>query len=72
MFKRKGIRMSTLEIEAAALDIAGVRAAAVLPPADEHDLALFVEAERARSWNPTRPRSWPPGWSRPRCPPSAG
>ena len=32
MFKRKGIRMSTLEIEAAAMDIPGVRAAAALPP----------------------------------------
>ncbi|MEV4114459.1 AMP-binding protein [Nonomuraea sp. NPDC049695] len=44
MFKRKGIRMSTVEIEAAALDIAGVRAAAALPPEGEHDLAIFVEA----------------------------
>ncbi|MET8145405.1 AMP-binding protein [Sphaerisporangium sp. NPDC005288] len=44
MFKRKGIRMSTVEIEAAALDIAGVRAAAALPPDGEHDLAIFVEA----------------------------
>ena len=45
MFKRKGIRMSTLEIEAAAMDIAGVRAAAALPPGPDHDLALFVEAD---------------------------
>ncbi|WP_290864847.1 AMP-binding protein [Hamadaea sp.] len=44
MFKRKGIRMSTLEIEAAALDIAGVRAAAVLPPTAERDLVIFVES----------------------------
>lgn len=47
MFKRKGIRMSTLEIEAAAMDIPGVRAAAVLPPSDRHDLALFVESDLA-------------------------
>jgi amino acid adenylation domain-containing protein len=45
MFKRKGIRMSTLEIEAAAMDIPGVRAAAALPPSQDHDLALFVEAD---------------------------
>ncbi|MGW1077324.1 AMP-binding protein [Streptomyces sp. NPDC002537] len=47
LFKRKGIRMSTLEIEAAAMDIPGVRAAAVLPPSDRHDLALFVESDLA-------------------------
>ncbi|SER47389.1 amino acid adenylation domain-containing protein [Streptomyces sp. yr375] len=45
MFKRKGIRMSTIEIEAAATDIPGVRAAAVLPPADGRDLTLFAETE---------------------------
>ncbi|MFF2184742.1 AMP-binding protein [Streptomyces sp. NPDC058155] len=45
MFKRRGTRMSTVEIEAAAMDIAGVRAAAALPPAGGHDLALFVESE---------------------------
>ncbi|MBB6170288.1 acyl-CoA synthetase (AMP-forming)/AMP-acid ligase II [Nocardiopsis mwathae] len=45
MFKRKGIRMSTLEIEAAAMDIPGVRSAAVLPPTGGHDLAVFVEGE---------------------------
>ncbi|WP_443048889.1 AMP-binding protein [Streptomyces sp. NBC_00328] len=45
MFKRKGIRMSTLEIEAAALDVPGVRAAAAVPPGDTHDLALFVEGD---------------------------
>jgi acyl-CoA synthetase (AMP-forming)/AMP-acid ligase II len=45
MFKRKGIRMSTLEIEAAAMDIAGVRAAAAVPPAGGRDLALYVESE---------------------------
>ncbi|MFC3999730.1 AMP-binding protein [Nocardiopsis sediminis] len=47
MFKRKGTRMSTVEIEAAALDIPGVRAAAVVPPGPGHDLALFVESERS-------------------------
>ncbi|CAM3656165.1 AMP-binding protein [Nocardiopsis gilva] len=45
MFKRKGIRMSTLEIEAAAMDIPGVRSAAVLPPTGKYDLAVFVEGE---------------------------
>lgn len=45
MFKRKGIRMSTLEIEAAAVDIPGVRTAAVVPPAGTRDLAIFVEAD---------------------------
>ncbi|MFI7003377.1 AMP-binding protein [Nocardia sp. NPDC050175] len=43
MFKRKGIRMSTIEIEAAAMDIRGVMAATAVPPSDSHDLALFVE-----------------------------
>ncbi|MGI5472195.1 AMP-binding protein [Streptomyces sp. CA-132043] len=45
MFKRKGFRMSTVEIEAAAMDIPGVHAAAVLPPGDRHDLALFVQSD---------------------------
>lgn len=45
MFKRKGIRMSTLEIEAAAMDVPGVRAAAALPPTDARDLALCVESD---------------------------
>ncbi|MFP3989454.1 AMP-binding protein [Streptomyces sp. E11-3] len=47
MFKRKGFRMSTLEIEGAAMDIPGVRAAAALPPSGRHDLALFVESDLA-------------------------
>jgi amino acid adenylation domain-containing protein len=45
LFKRKGARMSTLEIEAAAMDIPGVRDAAVLAPTDGHDLAVFVVAD---------------------------
>ncbi|MFE7135739.1 AMP-binding protein [Streptomyces sp. NPDC057638] len=45
MFKRKGIRMSTVEIEAAAMDVPGVRAAAVVPPSDGSDLALVIEAD---------------------------
>ncbi|WP_341720716.1 AMP-binding protein [Micromonospora sp. FIMYZ51] len=45
MFKRKGIRMSTTEIEAAALDVPGVRAAAAVPPGPGRDLALCVESE---------------------------
>ncbi|MEU0566015.1 hypothetical protein ABZ297_11560 [Nonomuraea sp. NPDC005983] len=47
MFKRKGTRMSTIEIEAAAMDIPGIRAAAVLPPGDGHDLAILVEGDLA-------------------------
>lgn len=45
MFKRKDIRMSTLEIEAAAMDIPGVRAASALPPTGNRDLALCVESD---------------------------
>jgi len=47
MFKRKGHRMSAVEIEAAAMDVPGVRAAAVLPPTDRYDLTLFVESDLA-------------------------
>ncbi|GAB3465888.1 AMP-binding protein [Streptomonospora sediminis] len=47
MFKRKGTRMSTVEIEAAALDVPGVRAAAALPPTGGRDLTLVVEADPA-------------------------
>jgi len=47
MFKRKGIRMSTLEIEAAAMDIPGVRAAGAIPPSETRDLAICVETELA-------------------------
>ncbi|WP_307835334.1 class I adenylate-forming enzyme family protein [Streptomyces adelaidensis] len=42
IFKRRGVRMSTLEIEAAAESVAGVREAVVLVPHEERDLALFV------------------------------
>ncbi|MDT0319784.1 AMP-binding protein [Streptomyces millisiae] len=47
MFKRRGIRMSTLEIEAAAMDIPGVRAAGAIPPVEGRDLALCVETDLA-------------------------
>lgn len=47
MFKRKGIRMSTVEIEAAAMDIPGVRAAGAVPPSGDRDLAICVEGELA-------------------------
>jgi acyl-CoA synthetase (AMP-forming)/AMP-acid ligase II len=46
MFKRKGVRMSTVEIEAAAMDVPGVCGAAVVPPMDGLDLAIVVEGER--------------------------
>ncbi|MEU7040241.1 AMP-binding protein [Streptomyces varsoviensis] len=42
MFKRRGVRMSALEIEAAALDIPGVSGAAVLPPGEGRELTLFA------------------------------
>ncbi|MFI5783826.1 AMP-binding protein [Nocardia sp. NPDC051570] len=45
MFKRKGVRMSTIEIEAAAMDIPQVRAAAAVPPGEDRDLTIFVEGE---------------------------
>lgn len=44
MFKHNGTRMSTLEIEAAAMDIDGVRAAVVMPPADGGELVICVAA----------------------------
>ncbi len=42
MFKRKGVRISVLEIEAAAMDIEGVTAAAAVPPAGGRDLGVVV------------------------------
>jgi acyl-coenzyme A synthetase/AMP-(fatty) acid ligase len=47
MFKHKGIRMSTIEIEAAAMDIPGVRAAAALPPNGGRGLALCAQTHLA-------------------------
>ncbi|MEU3369221.1 class I adenylate-forming enzyme family protein [Streptomyces sp. NPDC006711] len=44
-FKRRGVRMGTPEIEAAALDVPGVRAAAALPPRDGLDLRLVVTGD---------------------------
>jgi amino acid adenylation domain-containing protein len=44
MFKRSGLRVSAVEIETAACDVTGVRAAAVLPPAGTRDAVLFVVA----------------------------
>ncbi|MFI6469152.1 class I adenylate-forming enzyme family protein [Streptomyces sp. NPDC050516] len=45
LFKRKGVRMGTLEIETAALDIKGVTAAAALAPAEGRDLTLYAVTE---------------------------
>ena len=45
MFKHRGARVSTLEIEAAALDIPGVRGAVVVPPADGEELAICVATD---------------------------
>jgi acyl-CoA synthetase (AMP-forming)/AMP-acid ligase II len=45
MFKHKGVRMSTIEIEAAAMDIAGVRGAVAVPPVDGGALEICVATE---------------------------
>ncbi|MCD9140486.1 AMP-binding protein [Streptomyces albireticuli] len=45
MFKRHGVRMSTVEIEAAAMDVPGVRAAAALVPSAGRDLTLCVAGD---------------------------
>jgi len=45
MFKHKGARVSTIEIEAAALDIPGVRGAVVVPPSAGGALAICVATE---------------------------
>jgi acyl-CoA synthetase (AMP-forming)/AMP-acid ligase II len=46
MFKHKGVRMSSIEIEAAAMDIAGVRGAVAVPPGDTGGtLEIFVATE---------------------------
>ena len=47
MFKHKGTRVSTLEIEAAAMDIPGIRGAVVTPPADGGELEICVATELA-------------------------
>ncbi|MFI2378455.1 class I adenylate-forming enzyme family protein [Streptomyces sp. NPDC018964] len=46
LFKRRGSRMSSVEIEAAVLDIDGVREAALLVPDGDRDMVLFVVGER--------------------------
>jgi amino acid adenylation domain-containing protein len=48
LFKRHGVRMSALEIEAAAVDVPRVRAAGLLPPTGEGglaDMVLFVAGD---------------------------
>ncbi|GLF95633.1 class I adenylate-forming enzyme family protein [Streptomyces yaizuensis] len=45
LFKRRGSRMSSVEIEAATLDIDGVREAALLVPEEERDMVLFVTGD---------------------------
>ncbi|GAA5078428.1 class I adenylate-forming enzyme family protein [Streptomyces similanensis] len=44
-YKQRGFRVSTVEVEAAALDIPGVHLAAVLPPTDERGAVLAVSAD---------------------------
>ncbi|MDB1089337.1 AMP-binding protein [Streptomyces sp. ACA25] len=46
-FKRRGVRTSAIEIETAAAGVAGVRAAAALPPEGEYDLELAVVTDRS-------------------------
>lgn len=71
MFKRKGIRMSTVEIEAAALDVPGVRAAAafLLPAAPIWRSWWRVSPASNRTWSYG---SWLPVWSPRRCRRCAG
>jgi acyl-CoA synthetase (AMP-forming)/AMP-acid ligase II len=45
MFKHRGARVSTLEIEAAAMDIPGVRGAVVVPPSAGGELTICVATE---------------------------
>lgn len=45
LFKRNGVRMSTIEIEAAAMDVPGIRAACVLLPTDTRDLVICVSGD---------------------------
>ncbi|WP_323375480.1 class I adenylate-forming enzyme family protein [Streptomyces alkaliterrae] len=45
-FKRRGVRASLIEVEAAAARVPGVRAVAVLPPEDDRDLTLFFTGDR--------------------------
>lgn len=47
MFKHKGVRMSTIEIEAAAVDIPGVRGAVAVPPEDGGELTICVATDLA-------------------------
>jgi acyl-CoA synthetase (AMP-forming)/AMP-acid ligase II len=49
MFKHKGVRMSTIEIEAAAMDISGVRGAVAVPPEDGGKLTICVATDLAPS-----------------------
>jgi acyl-CoA synthetase (AMP-forming)/AMP-acid ligase II len=47
MFKHKGVRMSSIEIEAAAMDISGVRGAVAVPPEDGGELTICVATDLA-------------------------
>jgi acyl-CoA synthetase (AMP-forming)/AMP-acid ligase II len=47
MFKHKSVRMSTIEIEAAATDIPGVHGAVVVPPENGGELTICVATELA-------------------------
>jgi amino acid adenylation domain-containing protein len=50
IFKRNGFRVSTLEIEAAALDIPGVRQAVALAPGAGRDLTVAVVGEVSEAY----------------------
>ncbi|MFJ1590556.1 class I adenylate-forming enzyme family protein [Kitasatospora albolonga] len=45
-FKRRGVRASLIEVEAAAARVPGVGTVAVLPPEGDSDLTLFVTGDR--------------------------
>lgn len=45
LYKQHGVRMSAVEVEAAATDIAGVTGAALLPPTVDRGAVLFVMGE---------------------------
>ena len=46
LYKSRGVRTSAVEVEAAAVDVTGVRQASVLPPRDGRGAVLFVVGDR--------------------------
>ncbi|TDC63751.1 long-chain fatty acid--CoA ligase [Micromonospora sp. KC207] len=58
IFKRRDVRVSTIEIESAALDVPGVRLAVALPPDGPRDLTLVVVGEAEPGDVLARLRGW--------------